>query len=186
MADHGARDRLRVRNLCIDDVALVNGYWASQTPADCERMSLDPSKIPTRFLRPELIERMLRVPVRERAADTLIWELNARAIGMSSLRNIRYGEYGEIHLHVIDPTSRRSGYGHRFFALSLQEYFRRFALELIVCEPSSRNPGPNRLLQKLGFTVAKTYRTVPSDINIEHEVNRYEITRVQGLSASVS
>jgi hypothetical protein len=38
------------------------------------------------------------------------------------------------------------------------------------------NPGPNRLLQKLGFTIAKAYRTIPSVINVEHEVNRYEIT----------
>jgi ribosomal protein S18 acetylase RimI-like enzyme len=60
--------------------------------------------------------------------------------------------------------------------LSLREYFRRYELRLIVCEPSARNPGPNRLLQKLGFSIARTYVTTPSDVNREHEVNRYEIT----------
>ena len=60
--------------------------------------------------------------------------------------------------------------------MSLREFFRRFELRMIACEPSSRNPGPNKLLQRLGFAVARTYRTVPSDINVEHEVNRYEIT----------
>ncbi len=169
-------DRLRVRDLSLDDLPLVNGYWASLTPADMERMSLDPDKLPTRYIHVDAFKKSVDVPFRERTSDLLIWELNGQAVGMSSLRNIRYAEYGEIHLHMIESQCRRSGYGRRFFALSLQEYFQRFELKLIVCEPSSQNPGPNRLLQKLGLTIAKTYRTVPSSINRDHEVNRYEIT----------
>src|SRR5947209_404152 len=98
---------------------------------------------------------------------------------MSPLVNIRYGRDGEAHLHLFNPSFRRSGYGHRFFTMCLQEFVRRFDTPLIVCEPSARNPGPNRLLQKLGFRIAKTYRTLPSVINLEHEVNRYELTAAQ-------
>lgn len=169
-------DRLRVRDLSVDDTFLVNGYWANQTPADVDRMSLDPSKIPTPYLQVDDVKKLLDVPFNERTSDLLIWELNRQVVGMSSLRNIRYGHYGEIHLHLIEPHLRRSGYGHRFFALTLREFFRRFQLQRIVCEPSSGNPGPNRLLQKLGFRIANTYRTIPGPLNREHEVNRYEIT----------
>ena len=160
----------------MDDIHLVNGYWANQTPADIDRMNLDPSKIPTPYLQADACKKLLNLPLRERKSDLLVWELNGRAIGMSTLRNIRYAEYGEIHLHIFEPELRGSGYGHRFFLITLQQYFRQFELKLIACEPSSRNPGPNRLLQKLGFTISKTYRTVPGPLNRDHEVNRYEIT----------
>lgn len=176
MTSHRGKDRLRVRDLFLDDIPLVNGYWANQTPADVDRLSLDPSKVPTPYIQVDAYRKVLDLPFEQRQSDLLIWELNEQAVGMSSLRNIRYAEYGEIHLHMIEPEFRRSGYGHRFLAMTLQEYFRRFKLRLIVCEPSSTNPGPNRLLQKLGFTIAKTYRTAPGPLNREHEVNRYEIT----------
>jgi ribosomal-protein-alanine N-acetyltransferase len=170
-------DVLRVRDVSPADIPLLNTYWTNQTLSDVERLSLDPDRIPSRLLDASVIDAHIRRPFVERVHDLLIWELNASAVGMSSIRNLRYGDYGEIHLHMIVPEQRRSGYGQRFFAISLREFFRRFELRMIACEPSSRNPAPNRLLQRLGFAVARTYRTVPSDINVEHEVNRYEITR---------
>lgn len=170
-------DVLRVRDVSQADIALLNAYWTNLTPSDVKRLSLDRDRLSTRLLDVDAVDTLTRLSPVERLHDLLIWELNATAVGMSSIRNIRYGEYGEIHLHMIVSEHRRSGYGQRFFALSLQEFFRRFELKVIACEPSSKNPGPNRLLRKLGFTVARTYRTVPSDVNLEHEVNRYEITR---------
>jgi RimJ/RimL family protein N-acetyltransferase len=172
MASEVNGDRLSVRDFSVDDIPLIAGYWARQTPEDLDRLSVDPNKIAAMI---EGLARPLQAPRKERVAERLMWELNGQAVGMSSLVNIRYGDYGEIHLHMIEPQLRRAGYGHRFFGMSLQQYFRRFELALIVCEPSARNPGPNRLLQRLGFTIAKTYRTIPSVINLEHEVNRYEI-----------
>ena len=169
-------DVLRVRDVSPADIPLVNAYWANQTPSDLERLSLDPHRIASRLLDARAVDVHIRQPFVERVHDLLIWELNASAVGMSSIRNLRYGDYGEIHMHMIVPGRRRLGYGQRFFAMSLREFFRRFELRMIACEPSSRNPGPNKLLQRLGFAVARTYRTVPSDINVEHEVNRYEIT----------
>jgi RimJ/RimL family protein N-acetyltransferase len=172
----GSGDVLRVRDVSPTDIPLVNAYWTNQTPSDVERLRLNPARIPSRLLEAGAVDALIRRPFVERVHDLLIWELNASAVGMSSIRNVRYGDYGEIHLHMIVPERRRSGYGQRFFAMSLREFFRRFELKMIACEPSSRNPGPNRLLRRLGFTVARTYRTVPSDVNVEHEVNRYEIT----------
>lgn len=176
MDSYRHEDRLRVRDLSLDDIPLVNGYWANQTPADIDRMSLDPSKIPTPYVRVAAHGKLLDLPYKERQSELLIWELNERAVGMSTLRNIQYAESSEFHLHMIEPTLRRSGYGHRFVALSLELYFRRFHLQRIVCEPSSSNLGANRLLQKLGFTITNTYRTIPGPLNREHEVHRYEIT----------
>jgi RimJ/RimL family protein N-acetyltransferase len=179
MASSRHEDRLRVRDLSLDDIPLVNGYWANHTPADIDRMSLDPGKIPTPYIQVEAYRKLLNLSHEAKESDVLIWELNGQAVGLSTLRRIRYAQDGEIHLHMIEPALRRAGFSHRFFAMTLALYVQRFKLELIVCEPSSDNPGPNRLLQKLGFAIAKTYRTIPGPLNREHEVNRYEITSDQ-------
>ena len=56
-------------------------------------------------------------------------------------------------------------------------YFERFALETIACEPYAENRAPNRLLERLRFDLVKRYRTVPSAIAHEQQVNRWEMTR---------
>jgi RimJ/RimL family protein N-acetyltransferase len=164
---------LRLRDFAVEDIPHVAHYWASQTPADFDRLSVDPTTIAAMIAG---IAAPLQTPSNARVTERLMWELNGQTVGRSSLVNIRFGKYGEIHLHMMEPAFRRSGYGYRFFAMSLDEFFRRFALAMIVCEPSATNPGPNRLLQKLGLSIARTYRTIPSVINMEHVVNRYEIT----------
>jgi RimJ/RimL family protein N-acetyltransferase len=180
------KDVLVVRDPTPGDISLVKTYWMNQTVSDIERMKLDVSRIPARVAQVEAWLDLSGVPHRRRTSDLLIWNLNGETVGMSTLRNIRYGDSGEIHLHMIDTRFRQRGYGHRFFLLCLQEFFARFELQIIVCEPSSTNPGPNRLLQRLGFDVVKTYRTVPSDLNLEHEVNRYEITASRLRTAAAS
>src|SRR6266513_5451198 len=124
------QEKLRVRDLSVDDIPLVNAYWANQTPSDYARLSLDPQKVQTRFLDADAVRQRNAVPFRDRSSDALIWELNGHAVGISTLRNIRYGHDGEIHLHMIDARFRQSGYGRRFFALSLNAYFQRFELQL--------------------------------------------------------
>jgi [ribosomal protein S5]-alanine N-acetyltransferase len=48
-------------------------------------------------------------------------------------------------------------------------------LRRILCEPYAENPGPNRLLAKLGFRLVKRYRTVPGVINFDQEVNLWQM-----------
>lgn len=172
-------DDLKIRDMVASDVPLVQSYWMELTQSDIARMSVNPQKISIKARQVENYLELAGTEYRDRTIDALMWELNGKPIGVSTLRHILFGDSAEIHLHIIDPLLRRSGYGHRFFALSLEEYFRRFELRLIVCEPSAQNPAPNRLLQKLGFTVARTYVTHPSEVSVEHEVNRYEITPAQ-------
>jgi RimJ/RimL family protein N-acetyltransferase len=173
---HHRGDKLQVRDLEQEDVPLVNDYWAALTPSDHDRMSMNPDAIPMPYIDLAAHLGNAGLPCEARGYDILVWALNGRAAGMSTLRNIRFGKYGEIHLHLFQPELRGRGYGRRFLAMAVRECFRRFKLQIIVCEPSSANPGPNRLLQRLGLAVARTYRTVPGPLSREHEVNRYEIT----------
>lgn len=56
-------------------------------------------------------------------------------------------------------------------------YFERFRLEKIASEPYAENGAPGRVLERLGFRHVKRYRTVPSSIANEQDVDRWEITR---------
>ena len=65
MASYRHEDRLRVRDLSLDDIPLVNGYWANQTPEDIDRMSLDPSKIPTPYIQVAAFRELLDLPYKD-------------------------------------------------------------------------------------------------------------------------
>jgi len=54
-------------------------------------------------------------------------------------------------------------------------YFDRFQLKKLLCEPWAENHAPNRVLEKLGFTLVKRYKTIPGVIAYEQEVNHYEL-----------
>jgi hypothetical protein len=117
LAQYAREDVLKVRDPTRADVPLLKSYWTSLSASDIERLSLDAAKIPARVAQIDQVLQLGSAPYSARTSDLLIWELNGVAMGMSSLRNIRYREYGEVHLHVIEPRCRRRGYGHRFFVL---------------------------------------------------------------------
>src|SRR5439155_20056254 len=95
----------------------------------------------------------------------------------SSINKIVPGTEAFIHLHLWNPQLRRGGLGTEFVRKSATFYFERFDLKKIVCEPSAANPSPNRVLEKLGFEFVRRYKTIPTEIAYEQEVNRYEVKR---------
>lgn len=166
--------RLSVRDFRLEDLPMLDDYWKRQTPADMTRMGIDPAKLAKIHVSPEEVAADLALPLDRKKWDRLIWEVDGQPVGMATLREIRPGRDAEIHLHVFHDSFRKRGFGHRLFAMSLTTFAERFSLERIACEPAAHNPGPNRLLQKLGIPLVRTYRKVPSIICYEHEVNRYE------------
>ena len=57
------------------------------------------------------------------------------------------------------------------------DFFQRFNLKRIICEPKADNPMANRLLQKLGFPIVLTHVAAGSELAFVCELNRYEILR---------
>ena len=82
-----------------------------------------------------------------------------------------------MHLHVLDPDSRKSGIGAGCVGLSANLYFERLRLKRLFCEPYAFNVAPNRTLQKAGFKYLKTHMTVPGPLNFHQAVNRWVIER---------
>jgi RimJ/RimL family protein N-acetyltransferase len=120
---------------------------------------------------------MMATPLDQLRSFVLAWYLNGETIGHSSLKDIVPGEFGSIHLHMWRADLRGRGYGPRLFCLSALDFYERFNLKRIICEPKTDNPMPNRMLKKIGFPLVLTHVARGSELAVLCELNRYEILR---------
>lgn len=127
-------------------------------------------------LRSEL-EVMIAAPLHRLRSFVLAWCVDGKTIGHSSLKGIVPGDFGSIHLHMWRADLRGKGYGPRLFCLSALDFYERFNLKRIICEPKADNPMANRMLQKIGFPLVLTHVAGSSELSIICELNRYEILR---------
>jgi RimJ/RimL family protein N-acetyltransferase len=116
-------------------------------------------------------------PDKERDRFYLVWMFRGQRIGHSSINNIIHGTEAFIHLHLWNSRMRNASLGTDLVRRSANFFFERFNLQRLVCEPWAENPAPNRVLEKLGFTFVRRYRTIPGVIAYEQDVNRYELRR---------
>ena len=72
---------------------------------------------------------------------------------------------------------RGKGYGPRLFCLSALDFYKRFNLKRIICEPKADNPLANRMLKRIGFPLVLTHVATGSELGFVCELNRYEIPR---------
>jgi len=168
---------LSIRPLQRGDVPALVGYWTDASPGDLERMGVDPAKLPTAVELTRSLLTLCHTAERETRAFYSIWEVDGEPIGYASLKNIRRGESGEIHLHIWNAAARGKGYGAKLFSLSALDFFERFALTRIVCEPKVDNPMPNRMLTKAGYPLIGTRVGASSEVSAVGELNVYSIDR---------
>ena len=140
-------------------------------------MGVDPSRVPAASQLASALEAICAIPDDRARAAYMIWLVDGRAIGYSSLKNIRHGHGGEIHLHMWEPTARGQGHGGRLFALSALAFYDRFRLREIICEPKADNAMPNRMLAKAGFPLVGTRVGLSSELSRECLLNVYAIPR---------
>jgi RimJ/RimL family protein N-acetyltransferase len=168
-----------------DDYRRMIDYYHDSPNELLQRMGVDRSKLPPREAWLERAwqdhQRAEDDPARERFH--LAWLADGVVVGHSSINQIQWGRQANAHLHLWRADLRKSGIGSEFFRQSISFYFERFRLALVVVEPHADNPAPNRVLQKLGFRLVRRYHTVPGPINVEQDVNRYEVDRATWLAA---
>lgn len=161
--------KLAVRDAGPSDAGLVEAYFRSLTPSDHARMQIDPAKFdfgPT-------FQEGFKKPKQMR----VFWEIEGIPCGMMNIRLFKEPIEPGLHLHVLGPKWRGRGLGEKLFLKSCKRLSQLSGYDTLFCEPASTNPFPNKLFKKLGIPIEKTYRTVPSPICYEHEVNRYRITK---------
>ena len=175
--DHQQNARLTVRPLASEDLDGYIAYFTQPSKADAERMGLAIDRVPSGTrLRSEL-EAMIVTPLDRLRSFVLAWCLDGETIGHSSLKDVVLGECGSIHLHMWRADLRGKGYGPRLFCLSALDFYERFNLKRIICEPKADNPMANRMLKKIGFPLILTHVAAGSDLGIVCQLNRYEILR---------
>lgn len=167
--------KLTVRWMQANDVDAIATYWTSASSADMQRMGVSQEHFP----KPPALEASMMpyagTPKPTADAAYIMWEIDGRTIGFSSLKHIAHPTIGGMHLHMWESVSRGRGYGAVLFAKSAVMFYEHFGLEKIVCEPSASNPMPNKMLQKIGFPLVKTYVGKSSALSAETTLNCYEI-----------
>jgi RimJ/RimL family protein N-acetyltransferase len=164
-----------VRPLLPEDISQLVDYWLKATPEYLRSMGADPARLPSEAEWRRTLERVVACRVREATTYYLVWLVDGHPVGFNSLKNIVFGESGDMHLHMWDAQSRGKGYGGRLFCIAALEFFRLFQLRTVVCEPSVSNPAPNRMLQRIGFPLVRTYTGASSEVSMVCELNQYEI-----------
>ena len=158
-----------------EEYELMLDYFYKADDWFLSSMGVDRLKLP---LRDKWLDSLLvdhRRPDHQRDRFYLVWLLRGERVGHSSINNIIFGAEAFIHLHLWKSELRRAGLGTEFVRKSANFYFDRFQLKKLLCEPWAENDAPNRVLEKLGFTLVKRYRTIPGVIAYEQDVNRYEL-----------
>jgi RimJ/RimL family protein N-acetyltransferase len=169
--------RLTVRPLACEDFDGFIAYFTQVSKVDAERMGLAIDRVPSPTQLRSDLEAMITTPVDRLRSFVLAWCLDGKIIGHSSLKDIVPGESGSIHLHMWRTDLRGKGYGPRLFCFSALDFYERFNLKRIICEPKADNPMANRLLQRIGFPLILTHVAAGSELAFVCELNRYEILR---------
>jgi ribosomal-protein-alanine N-acetyltransferase len=168
---------LSVRPLAAQDFAEFINYWHRLSPAEIERLGVAINCLPTADKMRSDLEAMLAAPDEAVRGFVLAWCIDGEAIGHSSLKDIVPGEFGSIYLHMWRADLRGKGHGAHLFCLAAVDFYNRFNLKRIVCEPKADNPSPNRLLQRIGFPLVSTRIGRSSELSTICKLNCYDIVR---------
>ncbi|MEA3166535.1 MAG: hypothetical protein QOJ26_1407 [Thermoplasmata archaeon] len=161
-----------------DEAPLVVGYFHGASDADLDRMGVvERSRLPAVAAWTRSLEAALRAPARGASSFYLAWLVDGVAVGYAAVKDIRFGDRADLHLHMWSAPHRGQGHGARLFCLSALDAFERFDLREMVCEPKATNPMPNRMLAKVGFPLVRTYVGTSSELSRTTELNRYDIRR---------
>lgn len=170
-----------IRELSPTDLPVFAAYWLNADAAYLAGMGVDINKLPTKEDFFTYWTSQFELPLEERASYCIVWEKNNKPVGHSSTRPVQVGKDAYMHIHLWNATERQKGMGSEFINLTIQHYFDILKLQDLYCEPYAFNPAPNRLLEKAGFDLIKTYDTTPGPSNFQQTVNLWHLSRQQFL-----
>ena len=176
---------LNVREMKEKDVKYWLNYWLNSPAEHLVKMGIDLNKKPTRQQLIDSISDQLEGSYSHRKAYYLIWMYEDIAIGHTNINKIKYGNQAFMHLHLWYNNYRKSGLGAELIKKSLPFYFKNFKLKTLYCEPYALNPAPNKTLERLGFNLVKTYKTIPGASNFEQLVKQWKLTKESFVSLSL-
>src|ERR1700677_2574776 len=148
---------LSLRPLIEQDIPHILRYWFDQTDSELLQMGVERSKLTSEQEFAQYLKDICDTPLDKAQTYFLVWLIDNKPVGYNALKDIFHHELGHMHLHMWDPGHRGKGYGARLFCMAALEFYRLFNLKIILCEPRSSNPTPNKMLTKVGFKKWRTY-----------------------------
>lgn len=171
--------QIKVREIEPSDIEKIVDYFVNADTEFLKVMGADKSKLPKREEWIEKLKSELEKTHKEKEFYYIIWLIDGQPIGHSNINKIEFGNVATMHLHLWKNDKRGNGLGLAFLRLTVPYFFNKFGLKKLICEPYLENIAPNRVLQKLGFELVRTYDTTPGWINFHQTVNRYELKKGQ-------
>lgn len=167
--------KLSIRPLEENDIPNIVQYWFENSDENMLQIGADKSKFssPTEFA--QSLKTACHTPLAQSKVYYLVWLIDNQPIGYNALKDIATNEIAHMHLHMWNADYRGKGYGAKLFCMAALEFYNLFNLKMILCEPHSSNPMPNRMLSKIGFKKWKTYISTSSELALTCELNSYII-----------
>ncbi len=169
-------ESLSVREIEIQDIALVTSYWRNADKLHLENMGVDINKLPTEEQFTTYLKAQCEAPIEQKESYCIIWQKNNVPVGHSNTRPTFFGKEAFMHLHLWDKGTRARGMGYELVKLTLPYFFENLKLKGLFCEPYALNTAPNRTIEKVGFEFINEYNTTPGSFNFEQPVKRWHLS----------
>ncbi len=166
---------LSIRPLREEDIPNIVSYWFENSDADLMRIGVDRTKLNSQIEFANSLQVVCNTPLDKAKSYYMAWLIDDKPIGYNALKDIVKDEIASMHLHMWNTEYRGKGYGAKLFCMAAVEFYSMFNLKMILCEPRSSNPMPNKMLAKIGFKKWRTYHSTSSELSLTCELNSYII-----------
>lgn len=161
----------------LTDLDNLMNYWFNSGDEHLIKMGVDLAKMPTEAQFRQGIAHQINLPIEQKNAFAIIWEIDGNAVGHSNTNPTTFGETAKMHLHLWKNSNRRKGLGTQFVKMTIPLFFEHLKLKTLACEPYALNIASNKTIEKVGFEFVKEYVTIPGSITFEQSVKRWEMSK---------
>lgn len=169
---------LSIRSLEEKDIPSIVNYWFENTDENLLQMGADKTKLSSQIEFASSLQTICNTPLDKAKSYYMVWLIDDKPVGYNALKDILKNEIGHIHLHMWNAEYRGKGYGAKLFCMAALEFYKMFNLKMMLCEPRSSNPIPNKMLCRIGFKKWKTYLSTSSELSLTCELNSYIVDPV--------
>jgi RimJ/RimL family protein N-acetyltransferase len=159
----------------MEDIPYIVSYWFENSDTNLIQMGADKTKFHSSEEFSNSLRKICNSPLENVKHFYMIWLIDNKPIGYNALKDIVKNGIAHMHLHMWNTEYRGKGYGAKLFCMAALEFYQIFNLKMILCEPRSSNPMPNKMLTKIGFEKWKTYLSTASELSLTCELNSYII-----------
>jgi RimJ/RimL family protein N-acetyltransferase len=168
--------KVRVRELKPGDIDTIVTYFLGLSAAELAHIGIDGASLKLQDEWRQWFEKNLYQPLDKVSAYFLVWDVDDTMVGFSFIDRIVYGSDAYLHMYLIQPSLRQSGYGQTFIKQTITSLFDQFKFDQLYCEPSAINTSAQRAVQACGFKYIKTHNQHSSAFAYQIPLSQWLLT----------